>query len=150
MSLKNKIERDIKAAMLSKDKDRLRALRSIKSLILLAESEKGAKDEISEDNEIKLLTKAAKQRKDSIEIYEKQGRSDLAEVEKAELNVIEEYLPEQMSEEDLRKVLQEIISQVGASSPKDMGKVMGVANKQLAGKADGKAIAQIVKSLLNG
>ncbi len=150
MSLKNKIEQDIKAAMLSKDKDRLRALRAIKSLILLAESEKGAKDEISEDHEIKILTKAAKQRKDSIEIYEKQGRDDLADVEKAELEVIEQYLPEQMSEEELRKAVQDIISQVGASSPKDMGKVMGLANKQLAGKADGKAIAEIVKSLLNG
>lgn len=150
MSLKKKIEQDIKQAMLSKDKDRLRALRSIKSLIMLAETEKGGGEGISEDAEIKLLTKAAKQRRDSLEIYEKQGRDDLAAVEKAELDIIEEFLPKQLSEEELTVELKSIIAEVGASEPKDMGKVMGMATKKLAGKADGKAISSIVKSLLAG
>ncbi len=149
MSLKAQIEADIKKSMLNKDKDRLRALRAIKSQILLAETEKGAKEELSEDAEMKLLTKAAKQRKDSLEIYEKEGRSDLAEVEKAELTVIETYLPKQMEEGEIREALKKIVSDVGATGPQDMGKVMGVATKQLAGKADGKTISTITKELLN-
>ncbi|MBV6643857.1 MAG: GatB/YqeY domain-containing protein [Cyclobacteriaceae bacterium] len=148
MSLKSQIESDIKQAMLNKEKDRLRALRAIKSLILLAETEKGGGDGLTQDAEIKLLTKAAKQRKDSIEIFDKQQREDLAAVEKAELAVIEKYLPKQMSEEDVTREVKMIIDQVGASGPQDMGKVMGMATKKLAGQADGKTISAISKSLL--
>ncbi len=149
MSLKAQIEAEIKQSMLNKDKDRLRALRAIKSQILLAETEKGAKEELTADAEMKLLTKAAKQRKDSLEIYEKEGRSDLAEVEKAELNVIESFLPKQLDESEVRDIVKKIISDVGASGPQDMGKVMGVATKQLAGKADGKVISTITKEILS-
>ena len=148
MSLKKQIESDIKQAMLAKDKDKLRALRAIKSLILLAETEKGGSDGISEQQEIQILTKAAKQRKDSLEVYETQGRDDLAEVERAELAIIETFLPKQLTEEELRAELEKIIADTGASSPKEMGKVMGVATKALAGKADGKLISTIVKQLL--
>jgi len=150
MSLKQKVESEIKSAMIAKDKTRLNALRSIKSLILLEETKSGAKAEISEEDELKLLTKAAKQRKDSAEIYEKQGRADLLEVEMAELEVLQEFLPKALTEEEITAVIRAIIAQTGASSPKDMGKVMGVASKELAGKADGKVIAEKVKSLLNG
>lgn len=148
MSLKQQIESDIKQAMLAKDKDKLRALRAIKSLILLAETEKGGGDGISEQQEVQLLTKAAKQRKDSIEVFEKQGREDLASVEKAELAIIETFLPQQLTEEELKAELEKIIADTGASSPKEMGKVMGVATKALAGRADGKAISTMVKQLL--
>jgi uncharacterized protein len=148
MSLKSTIEQEIKQAMLARNQDRLRALRSIKSLILLAETEKGAATELTEDIENKLLMKAAKQRKDSLEIYVQQGREDLAAVERGELAVIEEFLPKQLSTEDLEQELRAIIAQVGASGPQDMGKVMGVATKQLAGKADGKMISETVKRLL--
>jgi uncharacterized protein len=149
MSLKEKIEADIKAAMIAKDKDALRALRGIKSMILLAETEKGASEALSQDSEIKLLQKAAKQRKESLEVYEKQGRADLAEIEKSELTIIERYLPAQLSGDALRAEIEKIIKSAGASSAADMGKVMGLANKELAGKADGKAISEIVKSILN-
>lgn len=149
MSLKQKIEGEIKQAMLNKQKERLTSLRAIKSLILLAETEKGGADGLSEDTEIKLLTKAAKQRKDSLEIYNEQGRADLAEKEASELKVIEEFLPKQMSEEELESELKEVIAQVGAEGPKDMGKVMGVATKKFAGRADGKAISMLTKKLLN-
>lgn len=149
MNLKQKIEADIKEAMLAKDKDKLRALRAIKSLILLAETEKGAKEEISHEDEIKLLTKAAKQRRESAEVYAAQGRKDLEEIELSELKVIEVYLPKQLSEEELHEKLKEIVTRTGAAGPQDMGKVMGVANKELAGQAEGKVISFIVKSLLN-
>ncbi len=149
MSLKSQIEAEIKQSMLNKDKDRLRALRSIKSLILLAETEKGAGSELSQDAEMKLLTKAAKQRKDSLEIYEKEGRDDLASVEKAELEVIESFLPKQMTEAEVREAVKGIIAKIGASGPQDMGKVMGVATKEMAGKADGKLISTITKEILN-
>lgn len=149
MSLKQKIEGEIKQAMLNKDKERLTPLRAIKSLILLAETEKGGAEGLSEDTEIKLLTKAAKQRKDSLEIYNEQGRADLAEKEASELKVIEEFLPKQMTEEELEVALKEVISQVGAEGPKDMGKVMGAATKKFAGKADGKTISMLTKKLLN-
>lgn len=148
MSLKDRINADIKAAMLAKEKDKLTALRSIKSMILLAETEKGAGDEISVDTEMKLLMKAAKQRKDSYDLYKEQNREDLAAVEKQELDVISEYLPKQMSEDELKVELQKIIEQIGASGPQDMGKVMGMATKSLAGKADGKTISAVVKTLL--
>ncbi|WP_111318636.1 GatB/YqeY domain-containing protein [Algoriphagus chordae] len=149
MSLKQKIESEIKSAMIARDKTRLGALRSIKSLILLEETKSGAKAEISEEDELKLLTKAAKQRKDSAEIYKTQGREDLLEVEMAELEILQEFLPAAMTDEEITAAIQEIIAQTGASSPKDMGKVMGVASKQLAGKADGKVISEKVKAILN-
>ncbi|GAB2497662.1 MAG: GatB/YqeY domain-containing protein [Cytophagales bacterium] len=150
MSLKQKVETEIKSAMIAKNKVRLTALRAIKSLILLEETKEGYSGSLSEDDELKLLTKAAKQRKDSAEIYEKQGRNDLLETELAELEVIQEFLPKALTDEELGLAVQEIINVTGAVGPKDMGKVMGVASKQLAGKADGKAIAEKVKMLLNG
>ncbi|NVJ85024.1 MAG: GatB/YqeY domain-containing protein [Algoriphagus sp.] len=149
MSLKQNIESEIKSAMLAKDKTRLTALRAIKSLILLEETKGGAKGELSADEEMKLLTKAAKQRKDSADIYEQQGRFDLYEVEMTELKVIQEFLPKALSPEEIKAAIAEIISKTGASGMKDMGKVMGMASKELAGKADGKAIADQVKALLN-
>lgn len=148
MSLKASVESEIKKAMLAKDKDRLRALRAIKSLILLEETKGGATGEISEEEELKLLTKAAKQRKDSADIYKQQNREDLYAVEMAELEIINEFLPKQLSEEELEVALKKIIGEVGAEGPKDMGKVMGAATKALAGKADGKLISQKVKALL--
>jgi uncharacterized protein len=149
MSLKTQIDGDIKQAMLSKNSERLRALRAIKSLILLAESEKGAKAELDQAAEMAILSKAAKQRKDSLAIFEEQNRPDLAEKEQAELDVINEYLPKQLSEEEVKSEVAKIIAQVGASSPQDMGKVMGAATKALAGKADGKLISTLVKELLS-
>ncbi|MBB6327070.1 hypothetical protein FHS59_002698 [Algoriphagus iocasae] len=149
MSLKQKIDSEIKSAMIAKDKDRLRALRAVKSLILLEETKGGAASELSEDDEMKILTKAAKQRKDSADIYQQQNREDLYAVEMAELAIIQEFLPKALTDEEITASISEIIAQTGASGPKDMGKVMGVASKQLAGKADGKAIADKVKSLLN-
>lgn len=149
MSLKQKIESEIKSAMIAKDKTRLTALRSIKSLILLEETKGGAKAEITEEDELKLLTKAAKQRKDSADIYKQQGREDLLEVEMAELSVLQEFLPKALTDEEITAAIQDIVAQTGASGPKDMGKVMGVASKQLAGKADGKVIADKVKAILN-
>lgn len=149
MTLKERVDTDIKQAMLAKDKVRLQALRSIKSQVLLAETEKGATEGISPDTEMKLLTKAAKQRRESAELYAQQGRADLEEVELSELAVIEEYLPKQLDEGDLRTRLVEIIQRVGATGPSDIGKVMGVASKELAGQADGRAISQITGQLLN-
>ncbi|GAA4307446.1 GatB/YqeY domain-containing protein [Nibribacter koreensis] len=149
MSLKANVEAGIKQAMLAKDKTRLQALRSIKSQILLAETEKGGAEELTADAEMKLLTKSAKQRRDSAEIYRTQGRQDLEEVELAELAVIEEFLPQQLDEGDLRERLLEIIQRVGALGPSDMGKVMGVASRELAGLADGRAISSAVSALLN-
>jgi len=150
MSLKQQIEADIKQAMLAKDKDGLRALRAVKSLILLEETKEGAAAELSPEDEIKLLTKAVKQRKDSAEIYRSQNRPDLLEAEMAEISVIEKYLPKQLSEEEVKTRLQDIISRVGAKGPADMGKVMGVATKELAGLAEGKTVSTLVKSLLSG
>lgn len=149
MSLKEQIEADIKKAMLAKNKEDLRALRAIKSMILLAQTEKGAVEDLSKDAEMKILQKAAKQRTDSTAIYLQQQRNDLAEIEQAELEVIKRYLPEQMGEEEIEAKIAEIISSTGASSMKDMGKVMGISSKELAGKADGKTISQIVKKLLS-
>lgn len=149
MSLKKQIDEDIKTAMRNKEKDELRALRAIKAMILLAESEKGAQEELLPETELKLLTKAASQRKESLTVYREQGREDLAEKEEAELKVIERYLPQQLSEDEMRAELQKIIEQTGASGPQDMGKVMGNATKQMAGKADGKILSAIVKSMLS-
>ena len=148
MSLKEQIDSDIKQAMLNKQKDELRALRAIKSLILLAETEKGKQGELMEDVEMGILMKAAKQRKDSIQIYEDQGRQDLSQKEKDELTIIERYLPKQMSEEEIENELNGIITNLGAQGMKDMGKVMGLATKKLAGKAEGKKIAELTKKLL--
>ncbi|MGB0524145.1 MAG: GatB/YqeY domain-containing protein [Flammeovirgaceae bacterium] len=150
MSLKEKIQSEMKTAMKAKDQDALRALRAIKSMILLAETEKGASEELTEDAEMKLLTKAVKQRRDSAQIYKEQGRDDLYEKEVSELNVIERFLPEQLSDEDVAKIVRGIISEVGASSMKDMGKVMGLSTKKLAGQADPKLISTLVKSILSG
>lgn len=148
MSLKLQIDSDIKSAMLAKNKEELMALRSIKSLILLAETEKGVTSEISSEAENKLLMKAAKQRKESAEIFQKEGRDELAQKELLELEVISRYLPKQLSEEEITIEVKKIIEQVSAKGPQDMGKVMGTATKQLAGKADGKMISEIVKKLL--
>jgi uncharacterized protein YqeY len=149
MSLKKKIEGEIKQAMLARDKIRLNALRSIKSSILLAETEKGASQELTEDAEMKLLTKAAKQRRDSYDIYIDQKRDDLASVEKAELEVIEEFLPKQLTAIEVEQEVKVIIAEVGASGAQDLGKVMGVATKKLAGKAEGKVISALAKQLLS-
>ena len=148
MSLEQKVMADLKTAMLAKDEKSLRALRAIKSAIIIAKTSEGAHGEIKEEDEIKLLQKLVKQRRDSLEIYEKQNREDLAEKEKEEIAVIEKFLPKQMDEIELKEIIAKIITETGASSPADMGKVMGAANKQLAGKADGKKIAGIVKELL--
>ncbi|RAK02020.1 hypothetical protein LX87_00134 [Larkinella arboricola] len=150
MSLKQQIDTDIKEAMKAKEQDRLRALRAIKSLILLEETKDGsAGGDLKPEDEIKLLTKAVKQRKDSADIYRTQGREDLLQNELAEIAVIEKYLPQQLSEEELKSRLQAIIARVGASGPSDLGKVMGAATKELAGQADGKAISAMVKNLLS-
>tara|TARA_X000001036_G_scaffold211065_1_gene198210 strand:+ start:471 stop:923 length:453 start_codon:yes stop_codon:yes gene_type:complete len=150
MSLKLKIEEEIKTAMLQKNKDRLRALRAIKSMILIAETEKGAATVLSEESEVKILSRAAKQRRDSLTVYQDQGRKDLAEIERDELQVIETFLPQQLNAEELETAVREIIERIGAISPKDMGKVMGMASKELSGKVDGKALSSLVKSLLMG
>jgi len=135
--------------MLAKDKDSMRALRAIKSQILLAETEKGAGGDLTEEVELKLLTKAAKQRRDSIEIFEGQNRDDLAATEKSELEIIESFLPAQLSEDEIEEEVKQVIASVGAAGPQDMGKVMGAATKKLAGKADGKMISMLAKKLLN-
>ncbi|WP_343674388.1 GatB/YqeY domain-containing protein [Chitinophaga sp.] len=148
MSLELNINAAIKAAMLAKSEAELRALRAIKAAILHAKTAEGFSGELSEADETKLLQKLAKQRKDSLDIYRQQNREDLAVKEEEELVVIEKYLPKQMDEAELKATIQAIIAETGASSPADMGKVMGVATKQLAGKADGKAISALVKELL--
>lgn len=148
MNLKEQIDGDIKKAMLAKQKDELTALRAIKSMILLAETEKGVVADISKETEMKLLTKAAKQRKESADIFQKEGRVDLAQKELFELEIISRYLPKQLTEDEIQAEVKKIIEQVGAKGPQDMGKVMGSATKQLAGKADGKMISDLVKKLL--
>lgn len=148
MALKTEIDAQIKAAMLARDSVRLTALRDIKKVILLEETKEGRTGDLTPDDELKLLTKAAKQRRESADIYRTQNRPDLLDKELAELAIIEEFLPKQLTEDELKAKLQEIIARVGASGPSDMGKVMGVASKELAGLADGKAISANVKSLL--
>ena len=149
MSLKQTIDSDIKSAMLAKNKEELDALRSIKSMILLAETEKGATAEISSEAENKLLMKAAKQRKESADIFQKENREDLAKRELLQLEIISRYLPKQLTNDEIEVILKKIISQVGAKGPQDMGKVMGTATKQLAGQADGKVISELTKKLLS-
>ena len=148
MSLEQKVMAEMKEAMKSKNESLLRGLRAIKAEIIKAKTEPGAGGEIDEATELKFLQKMMKQRRDSLDIFEKQGRQDLAEKEKEEMAVIERFLPKQLSEEEIRQVVSQIIKETGASSAADLGKVMGVASKQLAGKADGKAISGIVKELL--
>lgn len=147
MSLQEKVDQDIKAAMLAKDSVRLRGLRAIKSAVLLAKTEKG-NAELTEDIEIKLLQRLVKQRKESSAIYLEQNRSDLLAIEHEELEVIEKYLPVQLSREEIETEIREIFIQHGLSGMKDMGKAMGLVNSALGGKADGKTISEIVKSLL--
>ncbi|MDN5285127.1 MAG: glutamyl-tRNA amidotransferase [Mucilaginibacter sp.] len=148
MSLINQIDQDIKLAMLAKQADRLRGLRAIKSALLLAKTEKGAAEELTEEAEIKVLQRLIKQRKESADIYKTQNREDLYEIEIEEMKVIEPYLPQQMTRFEIEGYLEELISRVGATSAKDLGKVMGTANKELAGKADGKTISEVVRQLL--
>lgn len=149
MSLKERIDADIKSAMRSKNKEELTALRSIKSKILLAETEKSGEEGLSEETEMRLLTKEAKQRKESMEIFEKEGREDLAAKERFELDIINRYLPKPLTEEELDKQIEQIIKDLKASGPQDMGKVMGAATKKLTGRAEGKVIADRVKNILN-
>jgi uncharacterized protein YqeY len=148
MSLEQKIMADLKTAMLAKNEKSIRGLRAIKAAILLAKTSEGAGGELKEDDEIRLLQKLVKQRKDSLEIYQQQNRTDLAQKEQEEIDVIERFLPNQLSAEELQLEIKKIIAETGASSAADMGKVMGVATKRLAGKADGKTISATVKELL--
>ena len=149
MSLKQQIDTDVKLAMKARDQDRLRALRAVKAMILLEETKEGATGgELKTEDEIRILSKAVKQRRDSADIYRQQDRPDLLATELAELAVIETYLPQQLTEADLRQRIQAIVVQVGATGPADLGRVMGVAAKALAGQAEGKAISAMVKSLL--
>lgn len=148
MSLSDKIGEELKVAMRAKDKTALASLRAIKSAILLAQTEKGVGTQLTEDEELKLLQRLQKQRKDSLEIYEKQNREDLAADERDQLAVIERFLPKPMSQDELDTYLKALIAKVGASGPQDMGKIMGPASKELAGKADGKTISARVRELL--
>lgn len=148
MSLQDKVMTEMKAAMRAKDANKLEALRAVKSAILLAQTDAGGKDGLNEDEELKLLQKLVKQRKESAAIYKEQGREDLAQPELDQAEVIEQFLPEQMSEEEIEKEIERIIGETGASGMQDMGKVMGVASKELAGKADGRTISTIVKKKL--
>ncbi|MDB5031467.1 GatB/YqeY domain-containing protein [Mucilaginibacter sp.] len=148
MSLITLIDQDIKLAMLAKQADRLRGLRAIKSALLVAKTEKGAAEELTPEAEIKVLQKLVKQRKESADIYKAQNRDDLYQIEIAEMEVIEPYLPQQMSRFEIEGFIQEVIARIGATSIQDMGRVMGMANKELAGQADGKTISEVVKQLL--
>ena len=148
MSLQDKVMAEMKAAMKAKDSTKLEALRAVKGAILLANTESASKDGLSEDEENKLLQKLVKQRKDSAQIYKEQGREDLAEPELEQAAVIEQFLPEQMSEAEVEAEVEKIIADTGASGMQDMGKVMGMATGKLAGKADGKTISMIVKKKL--
>ena len=148
MNLEQKIMGELKTAMLAKDEAALRSLRAIKAAILLVKTSEGSNGEVKEEDELKLLQKLVKQRKDSLEIFNQQNRADLAKTEEEEIAVIEKFLPQQLSASEIKDIVTKIISSTGASSPADMGKVMGLASKELAGKADGKTISGIVKELL--
>jgi uncharacterized protein YqeY len=143
------IQDEIKTAMKAKNREKLEALRSIKSAIMLAKTEKGARTELGRDDEVKLLQRLLKQRKEAASIFAEQGREDLATVEQQQSEIIQSFLPEAMDEAELRLLIQAVIDQVGATSQKDMGKVMGPANARIAGRAEGKKIAQIVRELLS-
>jgi len=148
MSLYEKVENDIKAAMLAKEKEKLEALRAIKAAFLLAKTEKGASETLSEETELKVIQKLVKQRKESAELYKSNGRNDLSDKELFEAEVIATYLPAQLSEAEIEAEVRKVIEAVGAKGPQDMGKVMGVANKQLSGKAESRLVAQKVKEIL--
>ena len=148
MGLQESVMTELKAAMRAKDTVALEALRAIKSAILLAQTEKGAGNGLSEEDEVKLVQKLVKQRKDSAAIYTEQGRDDLAQPELAQVSVIEKFLPEQLTEEEIEKVVVQTIDSIGADGMKDMGKVMGIVSKELAGQADGKTISTIVRNKL--
>ena len=149
MSLENKIMTSMKESMKSKDQTSLRALRAIKSAIIVHKTQKGSSDEITNEDELKILQKLVKQRKDSADIYQTQGRIDLAQPELDEIKVIEQFLPEAMSEDEIESEVKKVIDQTGAEGMKDMGKVMGIVTKKLMGKADGKTISTIVRNNLN-
>jgi uncharacterized protein YqeY len=149
MNLEEKIMSDLKEAMKNKNEGMLRGIRAIKSAIIVAKTEPGATKELNQEQELKILQKLMKQRKDSLEIYERENRADLAGKEREEIAVIEKYLPQQMNADELRKVLSKIIADTGAATPQDMGKVMGAATRQLAGRADGKSISAMVRELLS-
>lgn len=144
----NTIDQEIKQAMLAKDQAKLRGLRAIKAALLLARTEKGSAEEITEEAELKILQRLIKQRKESADIYKQQGREDLSVVEEEEIEVISKFMPKQLDRAEIEAVIAQIIKDSGANSVKEMGKVMGLANQELAGKADGKLIAEIVKSQL--
>lgn len=148
MSLEQKIMASMKDAMKAKDEAGLRGLRAIKAAIIIAKTAEGAGGEINEEDEIKLLQKLVKQRKDSLTIYQQQNRADLAQKEEEEIAVIEKFLPQQLDAAALKPIIEKIIAETGAASAADMGKVMGIASKQLAGQADGKTISAVVKELL--
>ncbi|MEO5948253.1 MAG: GatB/YqeY domain-containing protein [Chitinophagaceae bacterium] len=149
MSLEQKIMTELKAAMKAKDEASLRSLRAVKAAILLAKTAEGAGGELKDEEEMKLLQKLVKQRKDSLEIFQQQNRADLAKKEEEEIAIIEKFLPKQLSADEVKAEVEKLIAAVGATSPADMGKVMGAATKQLAGKADGKTISALVKELLS-
>jgi uncharacterized protein YqeY len=148
MMISNTIDQEIKQAMLAKDQAKLRGLRAIKAALLLAKTEKGSSEEITEEGELKILQKLIKQRKESSDIYKQQGREDLAQVEDEEIDVIGGFLPKQLDRAEVEQIIARIVKDAGAASMKDMGKVVGLANKELAGKADGKLIAEVVKAQL--
>ena len=148
MTLKEKINQDLKTAMKAKNQAALRSIRAVKAQLMLMETD-GSGDEITSDREIKLLQKLVKQRQDSLTIYEEQGREDLAVTEREEIEIISTYLPEQLGEDELKAILSEVIATTGAESMKDMGKVMGLAGKKIAGRADNKIVAGLIKSLLS-
>lgn len=148
MALQTTIDQDIKAAMLAKDNGKLRGLRAIKAALLLAKTEKGAAQELTEDGEIKVLQRLVKQRKESADIYQQQNRDDLYQIEMEEIAVIEAYLPQQLGRAEIEALVNQLIDANQASGMKDMGKIMGLANKELAGRADGKTIAEVVKAQL--
>jgi uncharacterized protein YqeY len=148
MSLQQTIDQDIKVAMLNKDSVKLRGLRAIKAALLLAKTEKGAEAGVSDEMEVKVLQKLVKQRKESADIYQSQNRPDLFEIENEELQVIEAYLPQQMNRDAISDYIKDAVARTGATSMKDMGKIMGLVNKELAGKADGKTISEVVKEVL--
>ncbi|MGB4849020.1 MAG: GatB/YqeY domain-containing protein [Saprospiraceae bacterium] len=148
MSLENTINEDLKTAMKAKDQISLRGIRAIKSAILIYNTS-GAGDELNQEREIALLQKLVKQRQDSLDIFEKQGREDLAKIEREEIEVIMRYLPKQLSEDELKEAIRSIMTRLSANTMKDMGRVMGEASKEFAGKADGKTISAVVKALLS-
>ena len=148
MALQDTIDQAIKSAMLAKDNSRLRGLRAIKAAILLAKTEKGPSETLTEAAEISVLQKLAKQRRESADIYQQQNRDDLYTIEMEELAVIEEFLPQQLSQAEVEEIVKQVIAETGAASSKDMGKVMGLASQRLSGKADGKTISGIARTLL--